>query len=79
MITALCRAITQLFLVRHYHYCMRNSPEESSSHLPRGGSLISCIILSYFNDNIFYIIRVLFNGFVAGMIISMIKQGRMIE
>jgi len=25
--------------VRNYHYLLRNSPEERSSHQPRGGSL----------------------------------------
>ena len=79
MRTALFWDITQIFLVRKYHYSLRNSPEERSTRLPRGGSLISRIILSYFNDNIFYIIRVLFDVCLAGMIISMIKQGRLIE
>jgi len=79
MRTALFWAITQLFLVRNYHYSLCNTPEERSSHLPRGRSLILRIILSYSNDNIYYIIKVLFNGFMAGMIISMVKQGQIVE
>jgi hypothetical protein len=79
MRTALFWAITQSFLVRNYHISLRNTPEERSSHLPRGRSLIPRIILSYSNGNICYIIKVLFNGFMAGMIIDMIKQGQIIE
>jgi hypothetical protein len=29
--------------VRNYHYSLRNNPDESSSHLLRGGSLKSCL------------------------------------
>jgi hypothetical protein len=32
--------------VRNYHYSLRNNPEERSSHLLRGGSLMS---LEYFS------------------------------
>jgi len=31
--------------VRNYEYSVRDNPEERSSHLPRGGSLKSCMVL----------------------------------
>ena len=31
--------------VRNYHYSLRDNPEERSSHILRGGSLKSCILL----------------------------------
>jgi hypothetical protein len=43
--TSLFLAIAQQIVVIPYHYSLRNSPEEHSSHLLGGGSLKSCIEL----------------------------------